>query len=341
MNPVQILIYGTIGGELLSADICKAVLAAGESPIVARINSPGGSVFEAYAIYNAFAAHKPGVEVVIDGIAASAASYIAMAGKPVKMAANAMFMAHNPSSWEGGDSEALRKQADLLDKVKASLVSAYAAKTGRSPEEIAAELDNDEFIDAETAKARGYVDEIFDPMEMAAKFDFKAFKNQPKITALRSFTADLRAAEELLTATAKERDELKTLTKDINAALEKKAAEVTALADEKKTALATVATFTATLKNSLQLTDAQLAEIPAGKPEPIATAVTALADKKALAIAAAQGAQPLPTEPSAATRADEIKAQFAEAAKINDPVAKAKFLKKVSASIARGPHGNN
>ena len=199
MNPVQILIYGTIGGELLSADICKAVLAAGESPIVARINSPGGSVFEAYAIYNAFAAHKPGVEVVIDGIAASAASYIAMAGKPVKMAANAMFMAHNPSSWEGGDSEALRKQADLLDKVKASLVSAYAAKTGRSPEEIAAELDNDEFIDAETAKARGYVDEIFDPMEMAAKFDFKAFKNQPKITALRSFTADLRAGDALRT----------------------------------------------------------------------------------------------------------------------------------------------
>ena len=85
-----------------------------------RINSPGGSVVEGTAIYNALRRHKGGLTVHIDALAASMASVIAMSGSPVYIADNALLMIHNPWTVSAGDSDQLRKEADLLDKLKST-----------------------------------------------------------------------------------------------------------------------------------------------------------------------------------------------------------------------------
>ena len=98
--------------------------------ITVRINSPGGSVFDGIAIYNALHYHKAHINVRIEGLAASIASVIAMAGDTVHMAANALLMIHNPFSWVGGDAEELRKMADMLDKTTGVIAQTYASSSG-------------------------------------------------------------------------------------------------------------------------------------------------------------------------------------------------------------------
>ena len=102
-----------------------------------RINSPGGSVVEGTAIYNALRRHKGGLTVHIDALAASMASVIAMSGSPVYIADNALLMIHNPWTVSAGDSDQLRKEADLLDKLKSTLVNAYVRKTGMEQDQVA------------------------------------------------------------------------------------------------------------------------------------------------------------------------------------------------------------
>ena len=97
-----------------------------------RIHSPGGEVFDGNAIFNALKRHPGGVEVQIEGLAASMATVISLAGMPVKMAANGFYMIHNPWGVAMGDASELRDQAELLDKIRFSMVGAYAAKSGRN-----------------------------------------------------------------------------------------------------------------------------------------------------------------------------------------------------------------
>ena len=94
-----------------------------------RINSPGGSVTEGINIFNALRRHQGGLTVHIDAMAASMASVIAMAGAPTYIADNAMMMVHNPWTFTMGDADELRRTADVLDKMRASLLRAYTAKT--------------------------------------------------------------------------------------------------------------------------------------------------------------------------------------------------------------------
>src|SRR4029078_2569862 len=94
-----------------------------------RLNSPGGSVFDAVAIYNALKRHAGPVSVWIDGIAASAASYVAMAGDEVVMPENTSLMIHDPSGVVFGTAYDMRAMAEALDKIKGSLVAGYVAKS--------------------------------------------------------------------------------------------------------------------------------------------------------------------------------------------------------------------
>jgi ATP-dependent Clp endopeptidase proteolytic subunit ClpP len=196
-----IYLYDSIGAGLFTeGNTAKSVIdqikAAGSKPIDLHINSPGGSVFDGYAIYNALLNHKPGLDVYIDGLAASIASYIAMAGGRIVIAANALLMIHNPSSAANdGTAEELRKQADLLDKITDSIVDAYSRRTGLPEQQIAEMLDEETWLDAETAKAFGFVDEITEPLELAASFDttqLSKFKNVPEtlITKITMQTED-------------------------------------------------------------------------------------------------------------------------------------------------------
>ena len=133
-----------------------------------RINSPGGSVVDGTAIFNALRRHEGGVTVHIDALAASMASVIAMAGMPTLMADNALLMVHNPWTISMGDSDDLRKEADLLDKLKDSIRSAYKRKTDLSDAELQDMMDAETWLDSVDAVALGFVDAIEEGIEAAA-----------------------------------------------------------------------------------------------------------------------------------------------------------------------------
>jgi ATP-dependent Clp protease protease subunit len=153
------------------------------SKIVLNINSPGGDVFDGIAIYNDLLAHKASVVVRVTGLAASAASIIAMAGDEVHIAENAFFMIHNAWSVAVGDSRAMTKRANLLKKIDAELVETYAARTGGDTDEIRTQMDDETWLNADEAVEQGFADSTFAADEKAdakASFDLAPFRNVPK-----------------------------------------------------------------------------------------------------------------------------------------------------------------
>ena len=177
----EVLIYDEIGAYGVTAKGFLAELGAmaNDAAIDLRLNSPGGSVFDAVAIFNALKRHSGEITVWIDGIAASAASYIAMAGDSVVMPQNAFLMIHDPSGLVMGTAEDMRSTAEALDKVKGSLIQGYAAKSGKPDGEIAALMAAETWLDAEEALALGLIDRIAEPVKLAASFDIARFRNAP------------------------------------------------------------------------------------------------------------------------------------------------------------------
>lgn len=166
---VEVSVYDEIGfGGVTAKDFVADIRKLKGQHIHLRINSVGGSVIEGAAIYNALRRHKGGLTVHVDGLAASMASVIAMAGEEVLMAGNSMLMIHNPWSMSIGDADDLRKEADVLDKLKATLVNAYVRKTGRERGEIEAMMDEETWLDATEAVAMNFADGIEDDIEAAA-----------------------------------------------------------------------------------------------------------------------------------------------------------------------------
>lgn len=177
----HIYLYDEIGGFGTSAASFTAELSKARGPVTVHVNSPGGSVFDGLAIMTAITRHPLPVAIEIDGIAASIASVLAMAGRPVRMAANAMLMIHNATTGMHGDAAALRKQADTLEQVQQQLVDVYARKTGMDAERILAMMDAETWLTAADAHALGFVDELMEPLAMAAHFDLSKFRNAPRL----------------------------------------------------------------------------------------------------------------------------------------------------------------
>ncbi|EEG9127141.1 Clp protease ClpP, partial [Escherichia coli] len=125
-----------------------------------HINSPGGDVFEGIAIFNALKTHGASITVYVDGVAASMASVIAMVGNPVIMPENTFMMIHKPFGFTGGDAEDMRTYADLLDRVEAVLLPAYAQKTGKTTDEIAAMLADETWMSGAECLAQGFADQV-------------------------------------------------------------------------------------------------------------------------------------------------------------------------------------
>ena len=189
----EVLIYDEIGAYGVTAKGFLAELGAlpNDAALDLRLNSPGGSVFDAVAIFNALKRHAGEVTVWIDGIAASAASYIAMAGDIVVMPQNAFLMIHDPSGLVMGTAEDMRSTAEALDKVKGSLIQGYAAKSGKPDAEIAALMAAETWLDAQEALALGLIDRIAEPVKLAASFDIARFRNAPaELTTAVSETGD-------------------------------------------------------------------------------------------------------------------------------------------------------
>ena len=177
----EIVIYDEIGAFGIPAkaflDEVKALGPVAE--LTVRVNSPGGSVFDGVAIYNALKRHEAKVTVWIDGIAASIASMIAMAGDEIVMPENAMLMLHDPSGLVMGTAADMRGMADALDKMKAGMVAAYRYKSGRDDAEIEALMAAETWLSAQEALEVGMADRVEQPVRMAAHFDLSRFHNTP------------------------------------------------------------------------------------------------------------------------------------------------------------------
>ncbi|MDQ7981357.1 Clp protease ClpP [Paraburkholderia sp. SARCC-3016] len=148
--------------------------ASNGAQVVVAINSPGGDVLDAFAIYNALKRYAGRVTTRIDGIAASSASLVAMAGDTIVMPSNAMMMIHNPWTFAIGDADALRSTAETIEKMQASFIAAYASHTDLSDDEIAKMMDEETWLSATEAKALGLCDEIEDPVKLQASINVGA-----------------------------------------------------------------------------------------------------------------------------------------------------------------------
>ena len=163
-EPTEILVYGPIGesfwGDEVSApDFLAALAAAGPGDVTVRINSPGGDVFHGMAIYNAIRNHGA-VTTVVDGLAASAASYIALAGQTVVMNEMSTMMIHNASTVCWGDRNDMTKTASTLGTIDAQIGAVYAKKTGKPSADMAALMDAETWMDSAAALEAGFCDEI-------------------------------------------------------------------------------------------------------------------------------------------------------------------------------------
>jgi ATP-dependent Clp protease protease subunit len=187
----EILIYDMIDPYfgVSAADVLEQ-LAQSRGDITVRINSPGGDVTEGIAIYNALQRYNRGkVTIAIDGLAASIASYIALAGKRVIMASNALYMIHLPWTVAIGNADDLRKMADLLELTFESTMLPDYVKASKQPAaQIAAWCESETWFDAQGAKEAGFVHEIANapeqPVDAARKAALQAaFPNQFKSAA--------------------------------------------------------------------------------------------------------------------------------------------------------------
>lgn len=176
----EILIYGDIGeswyGDTIAAkDFVREVAALDVDQLTVRINSYGGSVSDGIAIHNALKRHKATVTTVVDGVAASIASLIAMAGDTVQMADNAQIMIHAPWGGAVGNSAAMRDFADMLDSHADAMATTYAAKTGTDKAEILPLLmdGTDHWYTAEQALTAKFVDEVIAGLPIAASAQLK------------------------------------------------------------------------------------------------------------------------------------------------------------------------
>ena len=204
-KPAEVLIYGNIGDRwnedgVVASELVHDLSALQADTINLRINSYGGSVPDGLAIYNALRRHKAAVNVFVDGVAISCASYIAMAGDTITMAKNSQMMIHAPWTFAYGNSNDMREQADILDRYAKAMASAYADKSGKTYEDALALLTDgkDHWFLADEAKAEGFADEVGEEVAVAASlassFDLSRFKAAAPVAAGHSTPVSQPAA---------------------------------------------------------------------------------------------------------------------------------------------------
>ena len=182
----EIYLYGDVGDEWFGgvtakqfADDLKALGAV--SDIDLRINSYGGNVFDGLSIYRLLVEHKARIVVHVDGVAASIASIIAMAGDEIRIAEAGQMMIHNAWGIGIGEASDLRRMADLLDTTTASLRDVYVARTGMDADEVSRLMDAETWFPASEAVEKGFATTVAENLRIAAKFDPSKhrFRNAP------------------------------------------------------------------------------------------------------------------------------------------------------------------
>lgn len=158
----DIYIYDIIGYGDSSAEAVRAMIAKSDpsKPLNVHINSDGGKAFDGFSIFNALKAHIAGVNVFVDGLAASAASVIAMAGTTITMGPMSFVMIHEAWTGVGGNKRDFRKMADLLENIDTVSIEQYAKRTKKEPEQIREWLEAETWFNAKQAVEHGIADAI-------------------------------------------------------------------------------------------------------------------------------------------------------------------------------------
>lgn len=164
-DPSTISIYEQIGGGIWSEGftakrMAGALRAIGPKPVTVNINSVGGDVFEGLTIYNLLAEHPAKVTVKVMGIAASAASFIAMAGDTITMGLGSMLMIHNAQAVAVDNRHGLRAVADFLETVDGAMTDIYEARTGLNRKALAKMMDDETYLTARDAVDKGFADTV-------------------------------------------------------------------------------------------------------------------------------------------------------------------------------------
>lgn len=205
-NSTRIELFDVIDDYFgVSASSFVAALNGIKTPEIAlHLNSPGGDVFAARAMVAAIAAHPSTITAHIDGLAASAASYVALACDSVVMQEGALLMVHNAWCLSVGNAADLRTTAELLDKIDASIVSDYQRKTGLPTEELQAMMAAETWMDATEAVAKGFADSVATNTKGAkakASWNLSAYNNAPKQAEENCITEEHRERQSQRLAT--------------------------------------------------------------------------------------------------------------------------------------------
>lgn len=209
-DKAEIWLYEIIGKDfwtdegMTAKDFQKELSEIKAEKIDLHINSPGGSVFDGNTIYNLLKSHKAKITTYIDGIAASIASVIALAGDKIYMAQNGLFMLHQPFAFTMGNEDDHEKTLEILRKVGGSIATTYMKKTDKEESEILDMMKVETWLNADEALEAGFVDEISDKVDMAACAQFAplmdklGFKNIPQKIAPKNQSLSAKDAERAL-----------------------------------------------------------------------------------------------------------------------------------------------
>lgn len=218
-DEAEVFIYGDIGGwwgGVSAEEFAKEIAALDVKTLNVRLNSPGGLVFDGVAIYNTLAQHDANVIINVEGIAASIASVIAMAGDEIRIAEGSRFMIHNPWTFAMGDEEALIAEAAVLKGLKSDLIDIYTARTEQKRDDLSDWMTAETWLSARDAVDKGFADTMT-PAKKKEKKDAHArsavlrfFRNVPQdlivsddTLPIREFEAFLRDGEGLSQTQAK------------------------------------------------------------------------------------------------------------------------------------------
>jgi len=208
LDTATIYVYDAIGAfdGVEASTMVKNIAAIQKANIHVRINSPGGDVFDARAIKTALEQHPAKVTAYIDGVAASAASFLMLGADDIQIAPGAFIMIHNPWGFAMGDAKEMRATATLLDQVGAAICKDYAAKTGLDAATIAQMMEDETWLSAEDAVAKGFCNSIMvrPPKTKNSKrraFNLSAYAHPPQTLAAQAEDeakafAELEAARE-------------------------------------------------------------------------------------------------------------------------------------------------
>ncbi|NIZ11079.1 head maturation protease, ClpP-related [Pseudooceanicola sp. HF7] len=183
----ELLLYGVVGDDFwgdgfTASEVIGALAEVGrDTDITVRINSGGGYTDDGIAIYNALTSHRGAVAVVVDAIAASAASVIAMAGDTITMRAGALMMIHDPAMMTWGNAGDHEKSTEQLNKLADLMADIYAERSGDDPDDIRSEMKDELWLTGAEAVERGFAtDTEAGKAKAVAAFDYRAYAQAPK-----------------------------------------------------------------------------------------------------------------------------------------------------------------